>query len=64
MLSCPVKLEEDDGTIMATSSDFPELTTFSIPRWQIGSLCRLKHESELQVMNAVAARSTTTSAMR
>ena len=28
MLTYPINLEEDDGTIMATSPDFPELTTF------------------------------------
>ena len=32
MLSYPIKLEEDDGTIMATSPDFPELTTFGDDR--------------------------------
>ena len=28
MLSYPIVLAEDDGTVMATSPDFPELTTF------------------------------------
>ena len=32
MLSYPINLEEDDGTIMATSPDFPELTTFGDDR--------------------------------
>ena len=32
MLNYPIKLEEDDGTIMATSPDFPELTTFGDDR--------------------------------
>ena len=32
MLSYPIKLEEDDGTMMATSPDFPELTTFGDDR--------------------------------
>ena len=32
MLSYPIKLEEDDGTMMATSPDFAELTTFGDDR--------------------------------
>ena len=32
MLTYPIKLEEDDGTTMATSPDFPELTTFGDDR--------------------------------
>lgn len=32
MLTYPINLEEDDGTIMATSPDFPELTTFGDDR--------------------------------
>ena len=28
MLSYPIKLEDDDPTVLATSPDFPELTTF------------------------------------
>ena len=32
MLSYPIRLEEDDGTVMATSPDFPELTTFGDDR--------------------------------
>ena len=32
MLSYPIALEKDDGTVMATSPDFPELTTFSDDR--------------------------------
>ena len=28
MLSYPIKLEDDDHTVLATSPDFPELTTF------------------------------------
>ena len=30
MLRYPVELEEDDGAILVTSPDFPELTTFGI----------------------------------
>jgi antitoxin HicB len=32
MLTYPIQLEEDDGTVMATSPDFPELTTFGDSR--------------------------------
>lgn len=32
MLSYPIKLEEDDDTILATAPDFPELTTFGDDR--------------------------------
>ena len=32
MLRYPIELEEDDGTIMITSPDFPELTTFGEDR--------------------------------
>ena len=28
MLSYPIRLEDDDGTVLVTSRDFPELTTF------------------------------------
>ena len=32
MLSYPISLEDDDGTVMVTSPDFPELTTFGDDR--------------------------------
>ncbi len=32
MLAYPIKLEDDDGTVLATSPDFPELTTFGDDR--------------------------------
>lgn len=32
MLSYPIKLEDDDGAVLATSRDFPELTTFGDDR--------------------------------
>ena len=32
MLSYPIVLEDDDGTVLATSPDFPELTTFGDDR--------------------------------
>ena len=32
MLSYPIDLEDDDGTVLATSPDFPELTTFGDDR--------------------------------
>lgn len=31
-LSYPIQLEDDDGTVLATSPDFPELTTFGDDR--------------------------------
>ena len=32
MLAYPIALKDDDGTILATSPDFPELTTFGDDR--------------------------------
>ena len=32
MLTYPIELEDDDGTVLATSPDFPELTTFGDDR--------------------------------
>ena len=32
MLAYPIALQDDDGTILATSPDFPELTTFGDDR--------------------------------
>ena len=32
MVSYPIELEDDDGTVMAASPDFPELTTFGEDR--------------------------------
>ena len=32
MLRYPIELDEDDGTILVTSPDFPELTTFGLDR--------------------------------
>ena len=32
MLTYSIALEDDDGTLLATSPDFPELTTFGIDR--------------------------------
>ncbi len=32
MLAYPIILEDDDGTLLATSPDFPELTTFGVDR--------------------------------
>lgn len=32
MLYFPIELEDDDGTVLATSPDFPELTTFGDDR--------------------------------
>ena len=35
MLAYPITLEYDDGTVMATSPDFPELTTFGDDREEV-----------------------------
>ena len=32
MLSYPIELQDDDGTVLVTSPDFPELTTFGDDR--------------------------------
>lgn len=32
MLAYPIELEDDDGILLATSRDFPELTTFGTGR--------------------------------
>ena len=32
MLAYPITLQDDDGTVLATSPDFPELTTFGDDR--------------------------------
>ncbi len=50
MLSYPITLEDDDGTIMATSPDFPELTTFGDDREE--AIARAVHALE----EAIAAR--------
>lgn len=50
MLSFPIHLQEDDGRVLATSPDFPELTTFGDDRRE--ALART--ESALE--EAVAAR--------
>ena len=49
-LSYPIKLEEDDGTLLATSPDFPELTTFGNDREE--AITRAVHALE----EAIAAR--------
>ena len=50
MLRYPIELKEDDGTIMATSPDFPELTTFGDDRAE--ALARVVDALE----EAIAAR--------
>ena len=50
MLAYPITLEADDGTVMATSPDFPELTTFGDDREE--ALARAVHALE----EAIAAR--------
>ena len=50
MLAYPIKLENDDGTILATSVDFPELTTFGDDREE--AVARAVHALE----ETIAAR--------
>ena len=50
MLAFPITLEDDDGTVLATSPDFPELTTFGDDREE--AIARAVHALE----EAIAAR--------
>ncbi len=50
MLAYPILLEDDDRTVMATSPDFPELTTFGDDREE--AIARAVHALE----EAIAAR--------
>ncbi len=50
MLAYPIILQNDDGTVLATSPDFPELTTFGDDREE--ALARAVHALE----EAIAAR--------
>ncbi len=50
MLAYPITLEDDDGTLLATSTDFPELTTFGDDREE--AIARAVHALE----EAIAAR--------
>ncbi len=50
MLAYPIVLEDDDGTVLATSPDFPELTTFGDDYWE--AMSRAVHALE----ETIAAR--------
>ena len=50
MLTFPISLEDDDGTVLVTSPDFPELTTFGEDRDE--AVARAVHALE----EAIAAR--------
>ena len=50
MLAYPITLEDDDGILLATSADFPELTTFGDDREE--AIARAAHALE----EAIAAR--------
>ena len=50
MLAYPIALENDDGTVLVTSLDFPELTTFGEDRDE--AVARAVHALE----EAIAAR--------
>ena len=45
MLAYPIVLEQDDGAVLATSPDFPELTTFGDDREEAVTLCTLMRPS-------------------
>ena len=50
MLAYPITLEDDDGAVLVTSPDFPELTTFGEDREE--AIARAVHALE----EAIAAR--------
>ena len=50
MLAYPIRLEDDDGTLLVSSPDFPELTTFGDDREE--AVARAVHALE----EAIAAR--------
>lgn len=50
MIAYPITLENDDGTVLATSPDFPVLTTFGEDREE--AIARAVHALE----EAIAAR--------
>ena len=50
MLAYPITLEDDDGTVLVTSPDFPELTTFGDDREE--AIARAVHALE----EAISAR--------
>lgn len=50
MIAYPISLEDDDGTVLATSPDFPELTTFGSDRGE--AMARAVYALE----EAIAAR--------
>ena len=50
MIAYPITFEDDDGTVLATSADFPELTTFGDDREE--AIARAVHALE----EAIAAR--------
>ena len=54
MLTYPVSLENDDGTVLVTSIDFPELTTFGEDRDE--ALARAAHALEEAIGARIAAR--------
>ena len=50
MFAYPITLEDDDGTVLATSPDFPELSTFGDDRAE--AIARAVHALE----EAISAR--------
>ena len=54
MLAYPVSLEDDDGTVLVTSADFPELTTFGDDRDE--ALTRAADALEEAIAARIAAK--------
>ena len=54
MLSYPIKLEHDDGAVLVTAPDFPELTTFGDDRAE--ALMRAVGALEEAVAARISAR--------
>lgn len=54
MLAYPVSLEDDDGTVLITSADFPELTTFGDDREE--ALARAVDALEEAIAGRIAAK--------
>ena len=54
MLHYPVSLQDDDGTVLVTSPDFPELTTFGDDRQE--ALARAANAFEEAIAARIAAK--------
>ena len=54
MIAYPIRLEYDDGTVLATSPDFPELTTFGDDRDE--AIARAVHALEEAIAASIHDR--------